>query len=237
MIATYTEPKLTPVSRERAFRAMSWALGKDDVPDKVVALALAQCALETGRWKACHNFNVGNIKAGPKYEGQYTAFSCNEVLNGKTRWFSPEGETDGEDHLIGFGYDVPPGHPQTRFRAYANIYDGTLDYVSVLQARFSGAWPALEQGAAFEFVMALKMQGYFTADVAPYLRAVESLQREFLSVASAVPDIPEEPVDEELQRLLVLAQPIDLEGTGYDGRPTPEDWEDTTQPDSGERQA
>lgn len=173
---------------------MAWALGR--VPSAVTALAVAQSALETGRWKSTHCWNVGNIKAGPTHEGNYTCFRCNEVIGGKIKWFDPTSD----------GHTVPPGHPQTRFRAYANIYDGCLSYVEFLQRpRYAAAWEAMHSGNAQAFVRALKQAGYFTADEAPYAKAIVSLQKEFLAVLENRP-APALPVDHELQRLLVQSE-------------------------------
>lgn len=213
MIATYTEDLLTPLTFPEAAGAMKAAL-KDAMKgvspsDPVLGLALAKTALETGRWTAIHRSNWGNIKAGPSYVGQYTAFKCNEVLGGKVVWFAPEGQLTAKDGVVvGKRYDVPPGHPQTRFRAYANEFDGAYEYVDfVASGRYVDAWHELLQGDAMGYVMALHAKGYFTADPAIYAKGVVSLQKEFVAKLQGI-DWPEpaEPVDYEYERIKALVR-------------------------------
>lgn len=209
MDAVFTEDVLTPLTFEEAARAMRAAL-KDAIrsspSDPVLALALAKTALETGRWTSIHCSNWGNVKAGPRYAGMYTSFKCNEVLGGKVVWFAPEGQLSSKDGiLVGKRYDVPPGHPQTRFRAYANEFDGAYEYVEfVASGRYVDAWKELLEGDAAGYVQALHRKGYFTADPAVYSKAVVSLQKEFekrLS-GSGIPD--EEVEDYEFDRLRAM---------------------------------
>ena len=91
-----------------------------------LALATAQSALETGRWKSIHRYNLGNIKASSTYEGYYCQFRCNEVIGGKLEWFDPP-------------------HPQTNFRAFLNLEDGATDHVEFLskRPRYASAWAEL----------------------------------------------------------------------------------------------
>lgn len=205
MKAVYTEPVRTVFTFEQAEAAMRWALKCQldaDPRDEVVALALAKTALETGRWKSCWNGNWGNIKAGEKYEGQYTCILLNEVLRRGGRdvvvWFRPEGELVGgpTSPLKGAPIPVPEGHPQTRMRAYANHYDGALSYVEfVAGGMYAKAWQSLLRGDATQYVYDLKAKGYFTADVNIYAKSVDSIFREFLSRIRRLPDVPEAEVD------------------------------------------
>lgn len=187
MKATWVPDLLTPLSFEEAASAMRVALNRvlgQDPRIEVLALALAKCALETGRWKSCHRHNWGNVKCSESYDGLYTTFRCNEVIKGKVVWFDPT--TDG--------YTEPPGHPQTRFRAFRTASDGALAYVQfVAGGRYAKAWQLLLAGDAAGFVHALKQAGYFTADEAAYLKGVASLQREFVAKLQALPhDEPSE---------------------------------------------
>lgn len=175
MIATYIEDLITPLTREQASAAMRYAF--DDHPIEVAALACAKSALETGRWKAIHRWNFGNIKAGPDYVGQFTSFWCDEILGGRRVAFYP----DGEEGKRGT-WTVPPGHPQTRFRAYAGPTDGALSYRYFVEKNYPRAFAALLTGDPIRFVHELKAAHYFTADEAPYAKAVASLHREFLAV-------------------------------------------------------
>lgn len=193
MIATYVEPTKTPITFEKAAECLSWALknqiGATPRPE-VLALALAKCALETGRWKAIWNFNFGNVKSGADYEGMYTCIVLNEVLmrNGKPTvvWFAPEGQltaapAKGGKLVAPKPLPVPEGQPQTRMRAYANAYDGADQYVEfVANGRYQTAWRLLLKGDAHGYVYALKAAKYFTADPAKYYAGVKSMQDEFI---------------------------------------------------------
>jgi hypothetical protein len=162
---------------------MTAALPKGSSP-AVRALALAKTALETGRWKKIHAYNWGNIKAGESFVGMFTCFACGEELAEGSCWFEPNGTiknlTKGTVTKP-VAFDVPPGHPQTRFRAYANRFDGAFEYVEFVKGgRYASAWLALLAGDAAGYVHQLKLKGYFTAAEAPYTAGVVSLQREFI---------------------------------------------------------
>jgi hypothetical protein len=188
MKATWLPDLVTVLTFEEAASALRVALRQHlsaDPSVDVLALALGKTALETGRWKAIHRHNFGNIKAGEAYEGFFTTFRCNEVLNGKLQWFDPDTG----------GYTVPPGHPQCRFRAYQSATDGAAGYIDfVAGGRYAAAWALLLKGDAAGYVHALKQAHYFTADEGPYLKGVASLQREFIAKLQTMPHEPE-PLD------------------------------------------
>jgi hypothetical protein len=171
---------VTPLCQQEAADAIRVAVERiTGAPPSSQALAvlMAQTALETGRWQSLHRFNWGNIKAGAHWPHLYTCFRCNEVINGRVQWFQPD--TDG--------WRVPPGHPQTRFRAYRSAQDGAEDHIRFLAVdtdgdgrnKYATAWGAAMAGEDALFVQSLKLAGYFTAPLAPYLRAVQLLTREF----------------------------------------------------------
>lgn len=188
MRAIYFPDRLTPLPEEHALRAIRdsfrGVLGEDPSVNTLALLA-AQCALETGRWKACHWNNWGNVKASISYEGHYTCFRLNELIKGKYVWFSPD--TDG--------WALPPGHPQTRMRAYQTSAEGATAHLKFLWGykRYAQAWKAALRGDPNAFVVELKNAGYFTAHLEPYLKAVESLTREYRRAAEAL-KILDEPV-------------------------------------------
>ena len=189
MIANWQPPELTPARPEDVSRAYRTALQNmvGAPSDLTVAILHAHGALETGHFKSCWNNNAGNIKAGELYEGLYTCIKLNEVLGGRTVWFSPTGELDGKDGPIkGKEWDVPPGHPQTRMRAYLSLAGGIEDKIRFL---FKAHWrPALEiawDGDAAAYVEAIRSRGYFTAALEPYRRAVVQLTQKYLPVAEA----------------------------------------------------
>lgn len=168
---------------------------------EVVGLVLAKCALEVGRFQKIWNNNFGNIKPGASWSGNFTCILLNEVIDGRIRWFAPDGEVirlqgGSFTPIAGERVQVPPGHPQTRMRHYANRYDGAHGYVDFMRGK-AAMWNALQQGEPVGFVAAMKRGGYFTADEAPYAKAVSSLFREFmLKLEGRVPDetVLDEPV-------------------------------------------
>ena len=207
MIATFYPDALTPFSFEEAAKGMRAALdayqdvGAGRVRDDVLALALAKTALETGRWRSIHCNNWGNIKCGEETPGGFTCYRCNEVIGGKVEWFEP-----GTG-----GYSVPPGHPQTRFRAYPNLWAGAYAYVDfVSTGRYAEAWRRLHTGDSDALVHALKVAGYFTADEREYAKGVASMQREFVQRLKGVPREQADPVDLDWERLKasILGRPV-----------------------------
>jgi hypothetical protein len=174
--ATFIPDVVTPLDPRDVLSAFRQAF--EDVtntkPSKdAIALLMAQSALETGRWKAIHCFNLGNVKAATDYVGFYTMFRCNEVINGKTVWFNTP-------------------HAQTRFRAFVSLWDGARDHLEFLamRPRYAAAWKELLRGDVDAYVHALKTAGYFTANEESYREAVSSLFREYQRLIDAQPAEP-----------------------------------------------
>lgn len=153
----------TPIEVARALRRAWMLLFGAEPSRESVCVLLAQGALETGRWRSMHCWNLGNIKSVPGDGRSWTFFRCNEIIGGKEVWFDPP-------------------HPASRFRAYDSLDEGAHDYLQLLRKRFAVAWPAVLAGDPDGFVRKLKAAGYFTAAVEPYARSVVSLFREFLKL-------------------------------------------------------
>jgi hypothetical protein len=152
-----------------------------------ILVLMAQSALETGRWKACHNWNLGNVKS---YAGDgrcFTLFACTEVIAG---------------HVVHF---TPPD-PACRFRAFHTLDEGAIDYLGFLHGlkRYQAAWAELIAGDAAGFVHQLKAGGYFTADEGQYAHNVVSLFHEYAKLPFQV--AADEPVidDETRERVMGL---------------------------------
>jgi hypothetical protein len=168
--ATWIPDLLTPLSREMAQAAIHDAVG-DSASPVSVAILTAHSALETGRWKSIHRYNFGNVKCSENWVGLFTTFACNELIAGKLQWFAPE---DGQ-------WQNPPGHPQTRFRAFSSATQGAEDHLNFLKrSRYAQAWGLAQAGDPIGFVHALHDAGYFTAPVGPYARGVDLLTAEYL---------------------------------------------------------
>lgn len=208
MLATYKEPEKTPVAFGEAVKIVKAGLSSltGIIPEtKQIALVLAKITLESGRegtmlLTSCYDGNVGNIKAGLDYDGMFTLYPCNEVLGGHVKWFGPEGELSGRGgSVVGTRYALPPagdGHPQCRFRAYANEVDGIYEYLDFIWSdKYKDAKAALLEGDPIAYVHELKRLGYFTADETAYARSVASIHAEFVARLESRPAPVINPID------------------------------------------
>lgn len=143
-----------------------------------ILVLLAQSALETGRWKSCHAYNLGNAKHVPNDGRDFTYFRCNEILDGKVVWFNPP-------------------HPACCFRAFRSLGDGALDYLSMMRRNFHSAWPFVEAGDPRGFVRALKAAHYFTAALAPYEASVVSIFSQYGASLHFEIKPDDQPIDDE----------------------------------------
>lgn len=194
MMGKRVEAIRTPVEFSALARALAdvWERREGNRPSwDSVALLLAQSALETGRWKHAYRFNLGNAKAGAKWEGNYCFYPADEIVKPNEASKAYERRlprTDGKA-----GHDVLcaplesglvrvslwPDHPWCRFRAFDSLEEGVVDYLELLRTRFAAAWPALERADPEAFIGALKRTGYFTASLEHYLPPVVLLFEEF----------------------------------------------------------
>jgi flagellum-specific peptidoglycan hydrolase FlgJ len=158
------EAKKTPISTvefvESARRIIPNVFGSE-FPNEAIALFWAQWALETGKGKHCYNYNLGNIKQFDRSKPLHMLDHVWEIINGEKKIF-------------------PKGHPQTWFRAYENLDEGMYDYLSLLKYRYKSSIEGAKEGDPVKFVSMLKKYGYFTANEQEYLKAIKSLQSEFL---------------------------------------------------------
>ena len=184
MLARFVKAQKTALAFDEAAATMRMALARtlgSDPARSVLALALAKTALETSRWQALFNHDWGTLKASEAYEGTYSCHACCAVLPSGLTWFIPEGELDAKGGcVVGKVWLVPPGHPQTRFRAFESALDGAVAYLEVFASgRYADAWEWLLLGDTVGTVHALKRKGYFAGDVMTYARALADLKEEF----------------------------------------------------------
>lgn len=122
-----------------------------------VAMLLAQNALETGHRQKMWNFNVGNI-----------------TTDGK-------GSYDFYDDLT-TSEQIKPGvweKKNLKYRAYPSLNDGVKDYLHILSSRHPKAWENILHPDPVAFSKALKQSGYYTANEAPYTKAITKLYSQF----------------------------------------------------------
>lgn len=129
------------------------------VPSKQqINLILAQNALETGNRKSMWNFNIGNITTSGK--SQYDFY---DDLPTKEQ--------------------IKPGVWKTmnlKYKSYPNLKEGVKDYLKLLNSkRYGKAWEHIINPDPVAFSKSLKDAGYYTANEAPYTKAITKLYNQF----------------------------------------------------------
>lgn len=151
-MATEIPDKLTEVTPAEFYAALrELTHGTTEPLGRTSLLVLAaQFAFETGGGKACHCFNLGNVKCPPSDTvHDYTLFRCSEIIGGKEIFFDPP-------------------NPACRFRAFQTLEQGAADYYAEMRHQFASAWSAVVAGDPDAFAAKLKAAHYYTADEAVY---------------------------------------------------------------------
>jgi hypothetical protein len=195
MIGIYVSPVRTAVtgsSLREALRENLTRLTGGEPSEHALTTLVAMSALETGHWKSCWNYNLGNVKASGTWPGNYTCLAnVREVIGGVEKWYSPTGETAGKNGpTIGQRYSVPPGHPQTRFRAYDGLAEGCTGWCEKLVKGYQAPLEALLAGADTDtFVAGLKSLSYFTASLENYQALIRALYAQYGGEPSGGPPL------------------------------------------------
>jgi flagellum-specific peptidoglycan hydrolase FlgJ len=131
------------------------------ISERGVNILWAHTAMETGNFQSMYNYNLGNIKATPKYSQnkKWTSFSGGEVIDGKT-------------------YKFTAAHPMYYSRSYDSLDEAMVDYLKILGGRFKSALMEAVNGNVENFSKQLKEQGYYTADEKKYTNAIKALLNE-----------------------------------------------------------
>lgn len=122
----------------------------------------AQIILECGHGQHCHNWEVGNKKAGASFQGFIQYFRCNEIIAGKLQWFDPF------NPMCCFrAWDrFPPAiQAQQRFLGKATTGSGKPN-------RYWRAWEAAKRGDWAGYSWELSAAGYYTASRDLYTKAL-----------------------------------------------------------------
>lgn len=189
------EAVVTPIEPTTLTKALTSAyrvrFGREPKRESI-AMLMAQSALETGRWKSNRCFNLGNVKAGSSWTGDYCYYYASELVSEsdadrafslrKSRSDGGAGHNVSIARLESGNWDVRlyPDHPWCKFRAFSSLEEGSAAYLDLLADRFSTAWKKVEEGDPEGFVRALHASGYFTANLEKYLKEVLSLFREYV---------------------------------------------------------
>lgn len=129
-----------------------------------LAVLFAQITLECGpNLKFCKWFNIGNIKSLPNDGRYWTAFRCNEIINGVNQYYDPP-------------------NPICNFRAFKTPEEGFVDYIQFLgqKKNYANAWKQVIAGNPSEYSHQLKLSYYYTADEAVYTKGVVSIYNQFI---------------------------------------------------------
>ncbi len=211
MRAIYVPPVKTPSPPEHISRALRTAItNRYGAPsDECVAVFHAHIDLETGRTNSCFNYNLNNTKAGEQYEGEYTCLPLlneREMRGGemKTIWYTATAELEfyGGPVKKGTERPLPPGHPQSRFRAFRSLAGAANEkirwFLESGNGRWRNAFDLAWRGLPGEYVDELKLQNFFTAQLEPYRRAVISLFQMRLPLARSTREGQASPPEPEL---------------------------------------
>jgi hypothetical protein len=129
-----------------------------------LAVLFAQITLECGpNLKYCKWYNCGNIKSLPNDGRCWTAFRCNEIINGVNQYYDPP-------------------NPICNFRAFKTPEEGFVDYIQFLAQKknYAKAWQEVINGNPATYVHQLKAAWYFTATEESYLKGVVSIFNQFI---------------------------------------------------------
>lgn len=188
----FVPDKITPLSVLDAAGALTSAFRhvfQRDPSRPTLLCMLAQSGLETAKWHADHWDNWLNAKLGKSYQGHFTAFRCNEILNGKLQWFDPY-------HLQTlFRANVPgDGKPETGHAMGAEQYIrfiGTSTRGAGRPNRYAKAWDAFLAGDPYAAADELGAAGYYTASRELYRNGVVRLYNQFdKELPTTLPTIP-----------------------------------------------
>ena len=209
--------KLTPCTPQEMMDAMyrAWCIYMGGPPDNNDALRilLAQWAEETGWGHACHNWNIGNVKASAGGAQGWQYFKCEEDLEASyakklvaadPRHVCITGNFMRKGVLYATTYFLPK-HSGCCFRAFDTCDQGVLDHIVLLvnNPRFSQAWPAVVHGDPAAYAHLLKVAGYYTADESIYAQTVSSLFRQFKKIEPTA--VPAAAQDDETSNWVALS--------------------------------
>lgn len=149
----------------------------------------AQSMAETGDWRFCFNWNLGNVKAlkGQKHMYLRGVWECYTAAEAKVEVAKSGGmgRLATAEECKKKGWACPgkvvvafePPHVQCRFRAYDTLAEGAqkwMEYHQNRAAKSAGYLPALNAGDIATVVSTLKAARYFTADEGHYRKGMEA---------------------------------------------------------------
>jgi hypothetical protein len=196
--------RATPVSPAEVYLALRLQLeaqlGREQVTRAGAMVLLGQMALETGRFKASMNYNLGGVKCGSNWSGCWQHFATTEhfspAASAEYLAHVPEGakvEHTGTDAKGLWILRFSGKHPMNRFRAYETLDVAMESHVRfLLGKRYRAAVFLAMDGKAGDYSRALRVAGYYSGDPDDYARNVSSLAKEYDRAlpADAAPSVP-----------------------------------------------
>lgn len=148
-----------------------WRQLFNELPKKeAIGVIWSQNALETGSTASMWNNNIGNVK--------FVASKNPDDDNGKTyMMLSNVWEIINGQKVI-----FQPPNPATWFMAFPTLKDGVMFHLDFLKNhRYKSAWSAIEAGDPAQFAHLLKVQRYYTAPEADYVKAMNIYFKKFMA--------------------------------------------------------
>lgn len=204
-------PTTTTVPTPDAWNALGRAYtGSRGAPPsrETLACLTAQWAFETGWGKEMRAFNIGNVKATDRWEGDFCYFPTSERL-------TPEAASaalaKAGARTSGTGPDVAvpdwttnstgkvrvlfyPSHRACKFRAFATLDEGAAAQIRTLTESFPTTLPTLESGDPDAWARALSRARYYTADPDVYASQLTQIHADLMRRGLPVPGAATPPV-------------------------------------------
>jgi hypothetical protein len=188
---------VTPADVFLALRLQLAAQLEAPVPRHAAVVLLGQMALETGRFRAVQNYNLGGIKCPRNWPGCWQHFTTTERLPASVAAkYMAEVPPDAAVELVTRDGDLwtlrfRGRHPVNRFVAFESLEAAVQHHVAFLLGRYRSAVTiAVETGDARAYVRECHRLKYFTGPPDTYADGVASLAREYDRTMPADPPAP-----------------------------------------------
>lgn len=180
-IRTLVHPRVAAVAFAEAYRNRESLYPAA----RTLATLLGHSAFETGHWKHCYNWNLGNVR-GPA--GLWTYYPCSEVRQGAHVYYHPTLRRKCPDRAAWLR-----SHPESiesdkdcRFRAFDGVEDGFAAHAELLWRRFPRAVHEARTGSSADFALALHKAGYYTLDPKIYAGRFVPVAQRYLPLCVSI---------------------------------------------------
>ena len=181
-----------------AFDRLYWP-EEPSLTNEQLTVLLAQSCLETGWWRECYGYNLGNAKAHSQdVDHQYYACGESNLTPAQVKQAMALSKPRVDDPSKPDCVVVGPGeiklwgnHPWARFLWFPTLDHGAEHYVQMLRKRFAKAWSSVLSGDPKRFAWDLKQLGYYTASFERYWPPLVSLFHRLLPLEIEEPSLIE----------------------------------------------